>query len=70
MPTTEKAYTYRRGPIAMVDPHTGKMECLKCGAVWWANQAGGGKLCRGSWTCHNCGAGSKEPFTPATEASH
>lgn len=65
---TEKGYAYRRGPIAMVSTHTGHMQCLKCGAEWWANTRTGGKLYRGSWTCQHCGAGSKDKFFP-TEAS-
>lgn len=61
---TEKEYDYRRGPIAVVSRHTSSMECLKCGAVWQAQIRPGGSFYRGAWTCHSCGANSKDKFAP------
>jgi hypothetical protein len=52
-------YEYRRGHIEVITSSTGEMRCRECGAVWWSNLRRGGLYCRGSWTCHNCGANSK-----------
>jgi hypothetical protein len=60
----EKTWEYRRGPIAIMDRSTSSMECLQCGAVWHAQIRPGGQFYRGAWTCHNCGANSKDKFTP------
>ena len=62
----EKTWEHRRGPIAIVSTHTSSMECLKCGAVWQAQirPHSGGEFYRGAWTCHSCGANSKDKFTP------
>jgi hypothetical protein len=63
---TKKWYETRRGPIALISSDTGAMKCLKCGAEWHANikPNSGGQFYPGAWTCHNCGANSKDPFSP------
>jgi hypothetical protein len=59
MVEAEKNYEYRRGSIAVVDRSSGLFVCLECGTGWWAMLRSGGYYCRGSWTCHHCGASSK-----------
>ena len=60
-----KDYSYRRGPIAVVNSLTGAMRCLKCGQEWVSNikPRSGGQYYRGSWTCSSCGTNSKDKFT-------
>jgi hypothetical protein len=59
----EPDWEYRKGWIAVHNSSTGEMQCLNCNAVWWSNLRSGGYYCRGSWTCHNCGANSKGAFS-------
>jgi hypothetical protein len=53
-------YEYRRGSIAVVDGSTGYMRCMRCKHTWWSRLRRGGGYELGSWTCHYCGASSKD----------